>query len=117
MTAPVFPQEGAATPTADIYDDLFDYDANIDDILPELDTNFDVPAKKSQGAADAGASLGVDEDIKITKKRRPVAKLDETRLLSQAGIPKLRRTAKQRLRFKGKGHEVRRDWPLEVIQG
>jgi hypothetical protein len=28
------------------------------------------------------------------------------RLLSQAGIPKLRRITKERLRFKGKGHEV-----------
>lgn len=27
-------------------------------------------------------------------------------LLSQPGIPKLRRTAKKKLRFKGKGHEV-----------
>lgn len=31
----------------------------------------------------------------------------ENRLLSPAGIPKLRRIAKDRLRFKGKGHEVR----------
>ena len=30
------------------------------------------------------------------------------RILSQAGIPKLRRIAKTRLKFKGKGHEVRR---------
>lgn len=29
------------------------------------------------------------------------------RLLSQNGIPKLRRTAKTKLQFKGKGHEVR----------
>lgn len=28
------------------------------------------------------------------------------RLLSPAGIPKLRRVAKERLKFKGKGHEV-----------
>lgn len=27
-------------------------------------------------------------------------------LLSQPGIPKLRRAAKQKLRFRGKGHEV-----------
>lgn len=31
---------------------------------------------------------------------------DALRLLSQPGIPKLRRTAKQKLRLKGKGHEV-----------
>jgi hypothetical protein len=28
-------------------------------------------------------------------------------LLSQPGIPKLRHTARQKLKFKGKGHEVR----------
>lgn len=28
------------------------------------------------------------------------------RVLSPAGIPKLRRVAKERLKFKGKGHEV-----------
>lgn len=32
---------------------------------------------------------------------------DGIRLLSQAGLPKLRRIAKERLKFKGKGHEVR----------
>lgn len=29
-----------------------------------------------------------------------------SRLLSQNGIPKLRRVAKSKLKFKGKGHEV-----------
>lgn len=32
---------------------------------------------------------------------------DFARLLSQRGIPKLRHAAKMKLRFKGKGHEVR----------
>jgi hypothetical protein len=31
---------------------------------------------------------------------------DWASLLSQAGIPKLRQSAKHKLRFKGKGHEV-----------
>ncbi|TID25315.1 Choline oxidase [Venturia nashicola] len=46
-----------------------------------------------------------DEEIKITKKRQPVAKLDDTRLLADPGIPKLQRISKQRLKFRGKGHE------------
>lgn len=51
--------------------------------------------------------LGIDEEIVITKKRIPIPKLDDVRLRSEAGIPRLRRISKERLRFKGKGHEVR----------
>nr|POE89775.1 chromosome segregation in meiosis protein 3 [Quercus suber] len=47
----------------------------------------------------------VDEEVKIRKKRTPVPKLDETLLLSEKGIPRLRKVAKTRLKFKGKGHE------------
>ena len=54
--------------------------------------------------------LGLDEEVKITKKRIPNPKLDEQRLLSEPGIPKLRALARsgkiaKKLDFKGKGHE------------
>lgn len=50
--------------------------------------------------------LGIDEQIDLTKKARvPRVKLDETRLMSEKGIPELQRRAKK-LRLKGKGHEV-----------
>lgn len=54
--------------------------------------------------------LGLDEEVKITKKRIPNPKLDEQRLLSEPGIPKLRALARsgkiaKKLHFKGKGHE------------
>ncbi|KAH6616513.1 chromosome segregation in meiosis protein 3 [Boeremia exigua] len=49
--------------------------------------------------------LGIDEEIVVTKKRIPIPKLDDVRLRSEAGIPRLRRISKERLRFKGKGHE------------
>ncbi|KAI3327102.1 Swi3-domain-containing protein [Xylariaceae sp. AK1471] len=49
--------------------------------------------------------LGIDEEVSVTKKPRvPRAKLDEARLLSDNGIPKLRSKARN-LKFKGKGHE------------
>ncbi|KAL5614205.1 hypothetical protein BROUX41_000044 [Berkeleyomyces rouxiae] len=49
--------------------------------------------------------VGIDDEIEVTKKTRaPAVKLDEAKLLSQNGIPKLRRRAKK-LRFRGKGHE------------
>ncbi|KXJ89368.1 replication fork protection component Swi3-domain-containing protein, partial [Microdochium bolleyi] len=49
--------------------------------------------------------LGLDEEVAVAKKARvPNVKLDETRLLSEKGIPRLRRKAGD-LKFKGKGHE------------
>jgi len=59
--------------------------------------------KKRKGAD----VLGIDEEIDLKKKpRAPRVKLDEGRLLSEKGIPKLRKMA-PRLKLKGKGHEVR----------
>lgn len=52
------------------------------------------------------AGLGIDEEIVVTKKRIPIPKLDDVRLRSEPGIPRLRKISKERLRFKGKGHEV-----------
>lgn len=38
------------------------------------------PAKRKAGdGVDIGADLGLDEEVKITKKRKPIAKLDEAR--------------------------------------
>ncbi|EEP77731.1 predicted protein [Uncinocarpus reesii 1704] len=85
----------------DTFDDLFNYDPGIEELLggPDDETNSAAPPG---GKAD---DLGIDEEIKITKKRAPAVKLDENRLLSQAGIPKLRKSADTKLRLKGKHHE------------
>jgi replication fork protection complex subunit Csm3/Swi3 len=95
----------ANTPTGDELDDILnnitqgrDIDGNIDE---PIRSNF---AGKGSGAA--GDGLGIDEEIIITKKRIPIPKLDDNRLLSDPGIPRLRKISKDRLRFKGKGHEV-----------
>ncbi|MCJ1243156.1 chromosome segregation in meiosis- protein [Trapelia coarctata] len=95
----------AAQPTDDL-DDLFNYDVD-DDVFADLQPNMDAPpaALKRASALPKVADLGIDEEIQVVKKRKPIAKLDENRLLSQAGIPKLRRITKERLKFKGKGHE------------
>ncbi|CZT50625.1 related to CSM3 Protein required for accurate chromosome segregation during meiosis [Rhynchosporium secalis] len=99
-------------PTAggDEFDDLFNYDADINDPFSD---NYVVPgAKERQREKDAetkakgGANLGIDEEVEVTRKpRAPRVKLDENRLLSANGIPKLRNRAKNRLKLKGKGHE------------
>ncbi|RHZ52735.1 Chromosome segregation in meiosis protein 3 [Aspergillus thermomutatus] len=87
-------------------DDLFDYDFGLDELWQETPNRPNDGAPMQSSARDeSGLGLGLDEEVKVTKKRQPVAKLDESRLLSQPGIPKLRRTAKNKLRFKGKGHE------------
>jgi len=52
----------------------------------------------------------VDEEVKITKQRKIIPKLDAERLLSEPGIPKMRKLVrsgdfKKKLRLKGKGYE------------
>ncbi|TEY57564.1 hypothetical protein BOTCAL_0213g00070 [Botryotinia calthae] len=95
----------------DDLDDLFDYDAG--DANDPFSDNYVVPGSKdkettknSERNPKSGAGLGIDEEIEVTKKPRvPRVKLDEHKLLSSAGIPKLRKKAADHLKFKGKGHE------------
>lgn len=92
-------------PADDELDDILNGIIEGRDILSTNDeqtqSNF---ASKKSGAA--GDGLGIDEEIIIAKKRIPIPKLDDNRLLSDPGIPRLQRISKERLRFKGKGHEV-----------
>ncbi|KAF2133430.1 Swi3-domain-containing protein [Dothidotthia symphoricarpi CBS 119687] len=90
-------------------------DDELDDILNGLTDGRDAtsipndqtqPERPSNRESDlSGAGLGIDEEITITKKRIPIPKLNEERLASDPGIPRLRKISKERLRFKGKGHE------------
>ncbi|KAI4642694.1 chromosome segregation in meiosis- protein [Alternaria incomplexa] len=91
-----------------------DSDDDLDDILKDV-TNPEEPIQSTENPpqpqyrsnknSDTAGGLGVDEEIVITKKRQPAPKLDDQRLLSDPGIPRLRKISKDRLRFKGKGHE------------
>lgn len=73
---------GAHTGPTDDLDDLFDYSIS-NDIFRDVDTNMDVPANSTTvntaGEKENGGGLGIDEEVKVTKKRAPVAKLDENR--------------------------------------
>ncbi|KAF1920912.1 chromosome segregation in meiosis protein 3 [Ampelomyces quisqualis] len=89
-------------------------DDELDDILKGIVEGRDIPRTNDEQAQSslarqksgtAGNGLGIDEEIIITKKRTPIPKLDDNRLLSDPGIPRLQRISKERLRFKGKGHE------------
>jgi replication fork protection complex subunit Csm3/Swi3 len=94
----------ANTPTGDELDDI------LNDITEGRDISgtHDEPtrSKVASKSGTAGNGLGIDEEIIITKKRVPIPKLDDNRLLSDPGVPRLRKISKDRLRFKGKGHEV-----------
>ncbi|KAF2145112.1 uncharacterized protein K452DRAFT_265744 [Aplosporella prunicola CBS 121167] len=89
----------------DDLDNLFNYDASMDDAFRDLDQPGVSEERSGQQNKENTAGLGIDEEVKVAKKRQPAPKLDESRLLSAAGIPKLRKISKERLRFKGKGHE------------
>ncbi|GAD94870.1 predicted protein [Paecilomyces variotii No. 5] len=88
------------------HNDLFDYDVGLDEILGEISDRNSAPngASANQATSTQAPGLGLDEEVVVTKKRQPIAKLDESLILSQKGIPRLRSKAKK-LSFKGKGHE------------
>ena len=96
------PGDNAGAPR-DEFDDLFNYDAQADDIF--RDTNDNGVNTNLDENEDRG--LGIDEEVKVRKPRPKQAKLDETRLLGAKGIPELRKITKTKLKFRGKGHEVR----------
>ncbi|QSZ37009.1 hypothetical protein DSL72_009101 [Monilinia vaccinii-corymbosi] len=93
--------------------DLLDYDAGDIPMNDPFSEHYVVPGSRDKEAvkdsasnSKNGAGLGIDEEIEVSKKPRvPRVKLDEHRLLSSAGIPKLRKKAASHLKFKGKGHE------------
>ncbi|OAP60546.1 hypothetical protein AYL99_05548 [Fonsecaea erecta] len=93
--------------------DNFDYDDPFNDRPTQQDGVEGLsssPGFKRKADDLLDASLGLDEEVKVTKKRKPISKLDEARLLSAPGIPKLRADARsgkfsKKLRLKGKGHE------------
>lgn len=66
---------------ADDLDDLFDYD--VGDVFRDVDTNMDATTRAKTvtngDVKENGAGLGIDEEIKVVKKRAPVPKLDENR--------------------------------------
>ena len=76
----------APAPANDELDDLFDYNVNLDDVFRDVDTNMrapEQPPKPSKAKNNSKSrhvdSLGIDEAVKVEKKRAPVAKLDEAR--------------------------------------
>jgi replication fork protection complex subunit Csm3/Swi3 len=71
----------AASRPVDFVDDLFDYDVGLDGILQEISTNTSTANAPKQTAPpdNSGVVLGLDDEVKVAKKRQPVPKLDENR--------------------------------------
>ncbi|KAL2277922.1 hypothetical protein FJTKL_15055 [Diaporthe vaccinii] len=94
-----------AEPAARNFDDLDNYfmDGDVDDdpfASPKPEDN-----SKSNKRKEPGDGLGIDEEVSVAKKARvPRIKLDQERLLSEKGIPALKKRA-GKLKLKGKGHE------------
>lgn len=67
----------------DALDRLLDHPSEERDVFRDVDTNMDVSARRkmpiASQAIDSAFGLGIDEEVKISKKRKPVAKLDENR--------------------------------------
>lgn len=80
-------------PAADDLDDLFNYD--VGDVFRDVDTNIEVPRQQKPAVGADGkenvVGLGIDEEIKVTKKRAPIPKLDENRSIFTKGLWQLQR--------------------------
>ncbi|KAK8070630.1 hypothetical protein PG997_010833 [Apiospora hydei] len=92
-------------PTVDDDLDNFDVDDFADPFADSGDENAKGKADSQSKKRKDASGLGIEEEVNVAKKQRvPNVKLDTPRLLSDKGIPKLRRKARE-LHFKGKGHE------------
>lgn len=69
----------------DILDGLLDFDTDNNDIFRDVDISMDLPSRgksslQLENSKDV-SSLGIDEEIQVQKKRKPVVRLDEHRLV------------------------------------
>ncbi|USW55518.1 Putative chromosome segregation in meiosis protein [Septoria linicola] len=100
MPSAVSPNPRAEPARRDELDRLLDDDNAIEEFFQDLpQDNGTSDAAQQQQARDE------DQEVHVKKKRVPIPKLDENRLLSDAGIPKLRKITKSKLKTRGKGHE------------
>lgn len=70
-------------PATDELDDLFDYNVTMEDVFRDTNVAMDVPNSEPTAhttSRDKDLGLGIDEEIKVTKKRQPIPKLDDNRL-------------------------------------
>lgn len=85
MPAPTSPEHRGGAAAHDDLDNLLDYDEAVDDFWKDLpDTN----GSNTNNAPEAQKDM--DEEVKMTKKRKPNPKLDQDRYvwnISSADVP------------------------------
>lgn len=59
--------------------DLFDYDVGLDEIFQGDHASVSKADAQKPSGDPTSLGLGLDEEVKVSKKRQPVAKLDEGR--------------------------------------
>lgn len=79
--APTNAGAGMLPSGGDDLDDLFDYDPRMDDVFKDMENNNTAGQQElgANGKQGGSEGLGIDEEVKLVKKRQPVAKLDESR--------------------------------------
>lgn len=69
--------------TEDTLEGLLDFDTNKNDIFRDVDISMDLPSRgKSPPRAENSkdlSGLGIDEEIQVQKKRKPIIQLNEHR--------------------------------------
>ena len=82
-TVDVGARESASISAANELHDLLDH--HVGDIFSDVDTNVNAPMQRTSpvktGEQANTAGLGIDEEIKVTKKRTPVPRLNEDRYI------------------------------------
>jgi replication fork protection complex subunit Csm3/Swi3 len=73
----LFERSQSRAPSPDAMNGLFDYDVGIDEMLKNTDSGAN--QRREDPAIQRAAALGLDEEVKVTRKKQPVAKLDEAR--------------------------------------
>ena len=77
-------ENGPSAPDDDL-DGLYSYDVNMDNAFQEFNADMEAPPTGESGGkarnVKKGADLGIEDVVHVAKKRKPIAKLDENRLV------------------------------------
>lgn len=82
ITTPTMALDTSNAP-ADEFDDLFNYSVDMQDVFLDANVTMDAPVDEQPAptkSRDENLGLGIDEEVKVTKRRASVPKLDENRL-------------------------------------
>jgi len=97
----------------DALDDLFNYDAGMDQVMSESNAP-ERSAESSNAFQDITTNL--DEEVKVTRKRQPIAKLDEERFVPRSSLVKTSAHCLQ-VTIEGRNSKAQKDIEAVAVQG